>query len=126
MNRKKTLRSQATLEYFIIFSVFTLLTLLSFSSFFLKVKGAIQGTGTEKGIFERPIFNADTQRFHADIHGGVFQQDEQRLSAFDPRRFFQQDNRRPSAFNPRKSRFKRPPQSSQKGFFQRAVEELIR
>jgi len=41
---------QASLEYFILFAIIAVLTILSFSSFFPKVKEAIQG---KDGFFQK-------------------------------------------------------------------------
>lgn len=54
MNLKKNLeRGQASLEYFIIFSIIAILTILSFSSFLPLVQQAVQGTATQPGFFQK-------------------------------------------------------------------------
>ncbi|MBL7152050.1 MAG: hypothetical protein ISS89_05660 [Candidatus Omnitrophica bacterium] len=50
MLKHKSLTGQASLEYFIIFSVIALLTILSLSSFFPRIQQAMQG---EAGYFQK-------------------------------------------------------------------------
>lgn len=53
MSFKKCLKTgQASLEYFILFSIVAGLSLLSLSSFYPKVREAIQGSETKEGFFQ--------------------------------------------------------------------------
>jgi|GEM_PF-2106188 len=55
MSFKKYLKikiGQSTLEYFILFSIIAGLSILSLSSFYPKVRAAIQGTEEQEGLFQ--------------------------------------------------------------------------
>lgn len=55
MSLKKYLKTkigQSTLEYFILFSIIAGLSLLSITTFYPRVRAAIQGTETERGFFQ--------------------------------------------------------------------------
>lgn len=47
------IKGQASLEYFLLFSVIIVLTILSMTSFFPKVQAILQGTNTQTGFFEK-------------------------------------------------------------------------
>lgn len=51
----KTKKAQASLEYFIIFSIVALLTILSFTDFLPRVQAALQGTSNKPGVFQRAV-----------------------------------------------------------------------
>ena len=55
MNLKKSLKSQgqAALEYFILLAIIMGLSLISLSSFFPKVRDAVQGSQAEEGYFQK-------------------------------------------------------------------------
>jgi len=57
-------KSQATLEYFIIFSIIAILTILSFSAFFPKVQQALGTTGGH-GLFQKAV---GSQGINVDNH----------------------------------------------------------
>ncbi len=51
----KSKKGQASLEYFIIFSVVALLVILSFSSFLPVIQRTLQGNSKTKGFFQKAI-----------------------------------------------------------------------
>jgi len=48
-------KAQASLEYFVLFSMMAILTILSLSAFFPKLQRVLQGNGSTEGFFQKAI-----------------------------------------------------------------------